>query len=57
MEDPPALAAAARRLLEAPALRERLASAARRRVLAEFDHRQMARRSLEFYGRLLAGRQ
>jgi rhamnosyl/mannosyltransferase len=56
VNDPAALAAAARRLLDEPGLRVRLASAARRRALAEFDHVAMARRSLELYEQSLAGR-
>jgi len=55
MDDPEALAAAARRLLEEPGLRDRLAAAARARAAAEFDHRVMARRSLEIYRRVLGG--
>jgi rhamnosyl/mannosyltransferase len=52
---PDALAAAARRLLEAPALRDRLARAARARACQEFDHRLMAARSLEMYRQVGAG--
>lgn len=54
MDDPAALAAAARRLLEEPGLRDRLAAAARVRAAAEFDHRVMAERSLRIYRRVLA---
>lgn len=46
VEDPAALGTAARRLVDQPRLRELLASGARRRAAAEFDHLQMARRSL-----------
>lgn len=53
VDDPKALAAAARRLLEEPGLRARLAEGARRRAAEEFDHRVMARRSLEVYRRVL----
>jgi rhamnosyl/mannosyltransferase len=49
-DDPKALAAAARRLLE-PGLRERLARGARARARAVFDHRDMARRTLALYER------
>jgi glycosyltransferase involved in cell wall biosynthesis len=55
VDDPPAIAAAARRLLEEPGLRDRLAVAARARAIAEFDHRAMARRSVEIYRAALAG--
>lgn len=53
MDDPAALAAAARRLLDEPGLRERLATAAQARAIAEFDHRVMAERSLAIYRRAL----
>ncbi|MBX6313269.1 MAG: glycosyltransferase [Isosphaeraceae bacterium] len=53
MDDPEALAAAAHRLLHEPGLRTRLAEAARARVIAEFDHRTMAQRSLAAYHRIL----
>jgi rhamnosyl/mannosyltransferase len=49
VNDSKALAAAARRLLDEPGLRERLAAGARARACREFDHRLMARRSLELY--------
>lgn len=55
VNDPDALAAAARRLIEEPELRDRLVAAARRRAAAEFDHRVMAERSLALYRRVLAG--
>lgn len=55
IDDPLALAMAARRLLEEPGLRDRLSSAARRRAVAEFDHRVMAERSLDLYQRVLQG--
>lgn len=53
MDDPPALAAAARRLLEKPELRDRLTAAAKARAVTEFDHRVMAERSLAIYRRVL----
>ena len=53
MDDPEALADAARRLLEEPGLRDRLAASARARAVAEFDHRVMAARCLEVYRRVL----
>lgn len=49
VNDPDAFAAAARRLLDEPGLRSRLAEAGRRRAAEEFDHRVMARRSLAVY--------
>jgi rhamnosyl/mannosyltransferase len=55
VDDPAALAAAALRLSEEPGLRDRLGRAARARAVAEFDHRVMAQRSLEFYRRVLSG--
>lgn len=55
VDDPAALASAALRLLNEPDLRERLAANARRRAMAEFDHRLMAQRSLAIYDRVLAG--
>jgi glycosyltransferase involved in cell wall biosynthesis len=54
VNDPPALAAAARRLLSEPGLRDRLIAAARRRAADEFDHRIMAERSLSIYRGVLA---
>src|SRR5205823_5359495 len=45
VNDPAALAAAARRLLEEPGLRERLVEAGRQRAVSEFDHRTMAAHS------------
>jgi rhamnosyl/mannosyltransferase len=56
VNDPGALAAAARRLLTEPGLRPRLAEAGRRRAMEEFDHRVMAERSLAIYRRVLADR-
>ena len=53
MNDPPALAAAARRFLDEPGLRDRLGAAARRRAVREFDHRAMAARSVAAYRRIL----
>lgn len=54
INDPMALAGAARRLLEEPGLRERLGAAAKERARGEFDHRVMARRSIKVYERSLA---
>ena len=55
MNDPLALANAARRLLREPDLRERLTTSARQRASAEFDHRVMAERSLAIYRAVLTG--
>jgi glycosyltransferase involved in cell wall biosynthesis len=49
VNDPAAIAAAAKRLLTEPGLRDRLAAAGRERAAAEFDHRVMAARSLNVY--------
>jgi glycosyltransferase involved in cell wall biosynthesis len=63
INDAAALAAAARRLLSEPGLRQRLAANARARAIADFDHRLMAQRSLAMYraalpnGRSTGGRQ
>jgi rhamnosyl/mannosyltransferase len=54
--DAEALAAAANRLMDEPGLRERLGAAGRARAIREFDHRVMARRSLELYEGVLSGR-
>ncbi len=54
VDDPGALATAARRLLDEPGLRDRLAAAGRDRAAREFDHRVMADRSLAIYRRVLA---
>ncbi|NNB85156.1 glycosyltransferase [Corallococcus exiguus] len=54
--DARALAAAARRLVEEPGLRERLSRGAQERARAEFAHDVMASRSLELYAEAL-GRQ
>lgn len=56
VNDPRALAAAARRLLTEPGLRGRLTEAGRRRAAAEFDHRIMAERSLSVYRQVLANK-
>ena len=53
MNDPAAMAAAARRLLADPGLRDRLAAAGRERAVREFDHRAMARRCVDAYRRVL----
>jgi len=55
MNDAGALADAARRLLVESGLRDRLAAAARARVVQEFDHRVMAQRSLSIYRHVLTG--
>ena len=55
VNDVEALAAASRRLLDEPGLRDRLVDAGRRRAVAEFDHRVMAQRSLEVYRSVLSG--
>jgi rhamnosyl/mannosyltransferase len=49
VEDSAALAAAARRLLEEPGLRQRVSEGASRRAGVEFDHHLMGRRSLTLY--------
>jgi rhamnosyl/mannosyltransferase len=54
-EDPRAFAAASRRLLDEPGLRDRLGKAAVARALREFDDSLMARRSLETYAAVLDG--
>ena len=53
LEDPASLAAASRRLLDEPGLRDRLSAQAVERAHSEFDHRVMARRSLELYEKAL----
>lgn len=55
MNDPAALAEAARCLLDDCDLRDRLAAAARLRVVREFEHRVMAERSLAIYRSVLTG--
>jgi rhamnosyl/mannosyltransferase len=52
--DAPAFAAAARRLLDEPGLRDRLAAEGRRQAAARFDHRTMAERSLAIYRQVVA---
>lgn len=49
VNDPPALAAAVRRLLDEPGLRERLAGAGRDRAIREFAYQTMAARCLNLY--------
>jgi rhamnosyl/mannosyltransferase len=56
VNDPVALAVAARQLLDDARLRERLARAARARAREEFGHTLMARRSLDIYEQVLSGR-
>lgn len=53
MDDAPRFAASANRLLEESGLRERLATAGRKRASTEFDHRVMAVRSLDVYQAIL----
>lgn len=54
IEDPAALAAAAKRMLEEPGLRDRLAAGGRARAQADFDQDVMAARILEIYQSVLA---
>ncbi|MBV8129458.1 MAG: glycosyltransferase [Planctomycetaceae bacterium] len=54
VDDPAAFAAAARRLLEEPGLRNRLAAGARARAISEFQCDAMGRRSLALYSTTLA---
>jgi hypothetical protein len=56
VNDADALAAAARRLLDEPGLRQRLAEGALRRVRQEFDHETMATRTLAIYRRAVERR-
>ncbi len=56
VDDPTAFAAAARRLLAEPGLRDRLGAAGRARAAAEFDWRVMGGRSLEVYRAAVAGK-
>jgi rhamnosyl/mannosyltransferase len=53
VNDAAGFAAAARRLLDEPGLRERLSAGAVERAKAEFDHLQMAQRSLDLYRRVM----
>jgi rhamnosyl/mannosyltransferase len=53
VNDPGAFAAAARRLLDEPGLRDRLAAGARARAIAEFQCETTARRSLALYSAVL----
>jgi len=53
INNPVALAQAAKRLLDEPDLRDRLASASRDRVCQEFDHMTMAQRSFDLYDQAL----
>jgi rhamnosyl/mannosyltransferase len=55
VNDPAAFAAAARRLLDEPGLRDRLAAGARARAIAEFQSEAAARRSIALYAAVLAG--
>lgn len=56
VDDPAAFAAAARRLLDEPGLRDRLAAGARRTAAERFDHRVMAEHSLAIYRAAVNGR-
>ncbi len=56
INDPEALAAAARRIVTEAGLREKLVAGGKRRAVAEFDQRVMARRSLDIYSGILAGK-
>lgn len=53
VDDAPALAAAANRLLDDPALRDRLSAAGRKRAADRFADGTMAARSLDLYRRVL----
>jgi glycosyltransferase involved in cell wall biosynthesis len=53
VNDPRALAAASRRLLDDPGLRQRLGEGAASRAAVEFNHRTMAVRSLDVYRRTI----
>jgi glycosyltransferase involved in cell wall biosynthesis len=53
VDDPGALAVAARRLLEEGGLRERLGKMGRERACGEFEKKVMAERSLELYERVV----
>lgn len=53
INNPLALAQAAKRLLDEPNLRARLSAASRDRVRQEFDHITMAQRSFEIYERIV----
>ncbi len=55
INDPVALARAAKRLLDEPELRDRLSVASRDRARREFDHMTMAQRSLKIYKQALHG--
>ncbi|WP_435022580.1 glycosyltransferase (plasmid) [Tundrisphaera sp. TA3] len=54
VDDPAAFAAAARRILEEPGLRARLAAGARARAASRFDSGAMGIRSMHFYASILA---
>jgi rhamnosyl/mannosyltransferase len=54
VNDPAAFAAAARRLLDEPGLRDRLAAGARARAIAEFQSEVMGRKALALYAAVLA---
>lgn len=53
INNPVALAEAAKRLLNEPNLRERLSTASRERAYQEFDHMTMTKRSFEIYEQAL----
>ena len=54
VSDPAGFAAAAKRLLAEPGLREKLSAEARRQAAERFDHRKMAAQTLDIY-RAVAG--
>ena len=56
INDSDALAAASRRLLDNPGLREKLSAQARERAQNEFDHRVMAQRCVKVYESVLSRR-
>jgi glycosyltransferase involved in cell wall biosynthesis len=56
VNDPASFSAAARRLLEEPGLRDRLAAGGRTRAVAEFDRETMGRRSMMLYSAMLSRR-
>lgn len=54
VNDPKAFAAAARRLLEEPGLRDRLVNRGREEAISRFDHHAMAAHSLDIYRRVMS---
>jgi glycosyltransferase involved in cell wall biosynthesis len=53
INDPPAFAAAAKRLLSEPGLREKLSAEAKRQAVERFDHRKMAEQTLKIYAEVV----